>query len=177
MIGTITIKDFTAFASERKMKSAVNKALKQAWFDSARYFHDRFRDKRFTVEHARAAGYAPRKGEQSGLSAKAFFKSYTGIKFKRFGHKNPLEFSGETRKAVRSYVSLSSTSKGGKASYPGARVFNFKNRYSDPALNMNLEFRTILPNEAKEIASVIDAYMDTRWHVDFRDPEVDKYFS
>jgi hypothetical protein len=44
-------------------------------------------------------------------------------------------------------------------------------------MHLNLEFRTILPSEAKEMAKVIDDYLDTRWHVDFRDPEVDKFFA
>jgi hypothetical protein len=72
----------------------------------------------------------------------------------------PLEFSGKTRQAVRAYVSLSSTSKGGKAAYPGARVFNYRNKYSDPSMNLNLEFRRILPGEAEQLANVIDSKIE-----------------
>lgn len=161
MIGAITIRS-RSIVMRRGEKSQLNNALKNSWLKAARYFHDRMRDKRFTVEHARAAGYAPRKGD--GLTGKAFWNSYQGRKQKRFGHQRPLEFTGKTRAAVRSYVSLSSTSKGSRASYPGARIFNFRNPKSDPRLNPALEFRYIIPSEAAELAKVIDADIDEFWN-------------
>lgn len=164
MIGTIKIRDNTGLFT-RKEQPMLRAALKEAWIDAARYFHDRMRDRRFSIEHAKAAGYAPRKGSDEPIGSKAFWRSYTGRKLKKYGHMRPLEFSGKTRAAMKSYVSLSSTSKGGKAAYPGARAFNYKNPNSDPSMNLNLEFRKILPGEADELAKIIDAKIDDLFNV------------
>jgi hypothetical protein len=163
MIGAIKIRE-RSIILRRGDKSHVNKTLKAAWLNAARYFHDSLRDKRFTVEHAKAAGYAPRKGSTMPVGSKQFWGSYLGRKLRKFGHMRPLEFSGRTRQAVRSYVSLSSTSKGSRAAYPGARVFNFRNPKSDPGMSMNLEFRRILPQEAEHMARAIDSTLDEFWN-------------
>ena len=160
MIGAIKIAS-SSIIMRRGEKSEVNKVLKESWLKAAKHFHAEMRDKRFTIEHARAAGYAPRKGD--GKTGKEFWRSYQGRKQKKYGHQRPLEFTGKTRAAVRAYVSLSSTSKGGKAAYPGARVFNYKNPKSDPAMNLALEFRRITPAEAIELAKIIDADVNEFW--------------
>lgn len=174
MIGVIRIKDYSGIVLPGK-KSVINKSLKQGWADATRYFHDHLRDLRFSEMHAREAGYAPRKGQQAGVGTKAFFRSYTGRKWKKFGHTNPLEFSGATRRAVAGYVSISSTSKGGRAAYPGARVFNFRNPFSNPAMNLNLEFRRITYKETLILAEVVDNSMEkhvNEFHLGSTDPEV-----
>lgn len=161
MIGTIRITEFTAL-TRGGAKKEIRASLKKSWENAGRFFHLNLRDKRFTREHALKAGYAPRKGEASGTGSKGFFKSYTGRKLRRFGHTRPLEFTGETRSAMRA-ASITSTSNGAKVSYSGARKFNYKNPFSSPTMNLNAEFRTILPDEAKLIAKEIESEIDSNW--------------
>jgi hypothetical protein len=92
-------------------------------------------------------------------------RSYTGRKLKKFGHTRPLEFSGTARRLVRT-ASISSTSNGSRVRYPGARVFNYKNPFSNPSMNLNLEFRTILPEEGELLARDMETKIDSNWVFD-----------
>lgn len=141
----------------RGMKRAFNAASKEAWRDTAMEFHANYRDKRFTAEHAREAGYTARKGELQPRGSKAFRQSYTGRKLRIKGHTRPLEFSGETRRAVRA-TSITSTSRGGKASYRGASKFNF--RHPKSRVRMSEEFRRITRAESIELAAFYDRRLD-----------------
>ncbi len=78
-------------------EACLQRSQKEAWRDVAWEFHTNYRDKRFTPEHAIAAGYTRRKGELIPRDTKAFRQSYTGRKLRMFGHTNPLQFSGDTR--------------------------------------------------------------------------------
>jgi hypothetical protein len=121
------------------------------------------RDERFTKSHARKAHYKKRRGEEAGLSRQAFFSSYTGQKQRKFGHTRPLEFTGETRRLVKT-ANITSTSKGGKVRYPGARKFNFRNRYS--SIRMSEEFRRLLPSEKTELAKEYDKTLNREMNAD-----------
>jgi hypothetical protein len=161
MIGVIRITQFVALTRTGDKKE-IRASLKTSWYNAGKFFHLNLRDKRFTKEHAMKAGYTLRKGEASGAGTKNFFRSYTGRKLKKFGHTRPLEFTGETRAAVRT-ASISSTSNGGKVSYPGAKKFNYKNPFSNPTMNLNLEFRKVLPDEADLIAKQINSEINSNW--------------
>ena len=152
---TITVRD--RGATPRGMKRVFNNAQKEAWRDVAWRFHEQYRDKRFTSEHAAEAGYMKRKGELIPRNSKAFRQSYTGRKLRIHGHTNPLEFSGATRRALK-WASVSSTSKGGKAAYAGARVFNYLPPRSK--IRMGDEFRRITPREAIELGRYFDERLD-----------------
>ncbi|QDV22921.1 hypothetical protein [Aureliella helgolandensis] len=144
-------------ATPRRMKTAYTAASRKAWHAVALRFHTEYRDKRFTEEHAREAGYVRRKGELLPRDSKAFRRSYTGRKLLLKGHTRPLEFSGKTRRAVRA-VSISETSKGGKAAYRGANTFNFRHPKSN--IRMSDEFRFITPREARELGEYYDLQLD-----------------
>jgi hypothetical protein len=146
-------------ATPRNMKRVFNAAKKLAWHDTAVRFHAEYRDRRFTLEHAEEAGYARRKGELIARDSKAFRASYTGKKLRMFGHTRPLEFTGETRRKVRS-ASISSTSNMGKASYSGAAKFNF--RHPRSKIRMGEEFRRITRREAQELGQFFDLALDRR---------------
>jgi len=146
-------------AVPRGFKKYYSRASKTAWHESGVYYHTQLRDKRFTREHARKAGYKLRQGEQPGITRNKFFGSYMGRKLRRFHHQRPLEFSGETRRAVQS-ARITSTSSGSRIAYPGARKFNF--RASPNAPNMAAEFRTVLPEEIREIAGHYDKTLEDR---------------
>lgn len=151
MIDRITIKERGAVP--RRMMKAHNAAAKTAWFSAGKLFHEAMRDARFTAEHARKAGYDKRKGEESGIDTKAFFRSYTGRKIRKWGHRRPLEWSGETRRKVR-YANINNTSKGCRVAYPGASKLNF--RPKGGRINMADEFRRLLPTEIDKLAAGFD---------------------
>lgn len=65
------------------------KATKAAFEAAGRLWHQKFRPKHFTKAGAREYGYAPRT------------RAYTERKFKKFGHRLPLVFTGETRNLAR----------------------------------------------------------------------------
>jgi hypothetical protein len=77
-----------------------------------------------------------------------------GQKFKRFGHQRPLEFTGETRRAIASMPSVSSVSTGVKVRYAGANKFNF--RHPKSKINMREEFTRVLTDEANSLARTYD---------------------
>lgn len=161
MIGVIRIKEYLSLTSGG-YKKEMRASLKESWANAGKFFHLNMRDKRFTKEHAMKAGYALRKGEESGIGTKAFFRSYTGRKLKKFGHTRPLEFSGRTRAAVRA-ANISSTSNGGKVAYAGANTFNYHNPFSKPELRPNLEFRRIIPEEAEQLAKQFNSEINSNW--------------
>jgi hypothetical protein len=161
MIGVIRIKDYSIL-SKKHEKKALTAQLKQSWFEAARYFHLHMRERRFTQAHATKAGYAKRSTK------------YTSYKFRKMGHTRPLEFSGTARRAMQA-ANLTSTSKGSRVAYRGARVFNLKNPKSDPKMNLNIEFRSLLREETEELARIIDTSLDGlvyQWHTNNMDPDV-----
>lgn len=171
MIGFIKVRE--RGATPRGIKRKHKEWSKEAWEAAGRYFHENLRDKRFTVEHGRKAGYAKRKGEELGTTGKAFWQSYTGRKLTKYHHRRPLEFSGEVRSKVRtarivatgtgylaagSYMPGGATKGGGvKVRYPGASKLNWKGKSK---INMANEFRRVLPEEARKIAEVYDDAYD-----------------
>lgn len=134
----------------RKMRKIYTASSKLAWKSVAEYFHDKMRPKRFTHQHAREAGYQKRKGEEYAFGTKEFWSSYTGTKWKKYKHTNPLQYSGRTKRLVK-LASISSTSSGGKAAYPGANTLNF--RPKGGTINMAEEFRRKTPKEMFALAS------------------------
>jgi hypothetical protein len=155
MFLTVNLRD--RGTTPRNLQKAMTAAKRAAWHDTAVRFHSEYRDKRFTEAHAREANYVKRKGEALARGSKQFRQSYTGRKLQMKGHTNPLEFSGKTRAAVR-MASISSTTKGGKASYAGASTFNFKHPRSQ--IKMSEEFRRLIPREANELGQYFDQLLD-----------------
>ncbi len=141
----------------RGMQKQFNAASTKAWFDVGVYFHQHLRDKRFTEEHARAVGYTRRKGEAIPRGTKAFRKSYTGKKFSAHGHTRPLEFTGETRRAMKT-ANVDAKTKGVKVKYAGARAFNF--RHPKSQIRMTDEFRRLSTEEIQLLADVYDRQLD-----------------
>jgi hypothetical protein len=129
------------------MRKVINAAMKDAWFQTGAEFHRENSDKRFTHRHASEAGYALRS------------KNYERRKLKKFGHTNPLVYSGTSRLASRA-ASVTSTSKTVKIRYPGLRVFNFKN--PKMRADMNKEFTTVLPQETQASARYFDEKLDRK---------------
>lgn len=150
-------------AVPRNIRKIHTQASKEAWYSTGRRFHAEHRDDRFTHKHARKAKYKKRDGEEPGITRKEFFRSYTGRKKRKFGHTRPLEWSGETRRAVRS-ANITATSKGGRVKYAGARKLNFRNPHSD--IHMADEFRRLIPEEIEDLADHYDDVLDRELNAD-----------
>lgn len=152
----------------RKIRKAMTAILKDGWFSLGRRFHTEYRDKRFTVGHAREAGYSKRKGQGMAKGSKGWRRSYYGRKFLSPEHggganqADPLVFSGDTRELVRR-AKITSTSKGTKVRYPGARKLNFKHPKSK--IRMSDEFRRVLPREVDSLAEGFDREVDQQAHL------------
>ena len=145
------------------MRKVYTASSTEAWADTAKHFHTTMRDERFTTAHGEKAGYKLRKGEESGLTQEEFHKSYTFSKLRTWHHKRPLEWSGETRRLVR-MATITSTSSGGKAKYPGAAKLNFRNPHSD--IRMGEEFRKLIPDEMDNLAQHYDKELDRGMNAD-----------
>lgn len=143
----------------RGRKAAFGAASKESWYETALHFHANLRDRRFDPDHQEAAGFAKRKGEMLPRATKAFRRSYTGIKLRKYGHTRALEFTGDTRRKIRT-ASISSTANKGKAAYRGASKFSF--RHPKSRIRMSDEFRRLLDSEITELANVFDAGLDKR---------------
>lgn len=138
-------------AVPRKLRKLHTKVSKEAWGSTGKLFHSEMRDKRFTEEHANVARYHKRTDK------------YTARKQKKFGHTRPLEFTGETRRLVRT-ANISATSKGSKVKYPGARKLNF--RPKGGFIRMNQEFRKLTSAEKSEMGKHFDNELQSGMNAD-----------
>ena len=114
---------------------------------------------RFTAAHAQEAGYVKRKGELLPPGSKAFKRSYSGKKFKRFGHMRPLEFSGDTKREIKQGAHVKVTKNGARVVFPAARKFNL--RHPTSQIRMNEEFRSITTREAQTLGQAFDRTYNT----------------
>jgi hypothetical protein len=135
----------------RRLAKAYGQASKTSWRETGLHYHQTMRPKRFTVAHGKAAGYQPRKGDEFAWGTKQFWKSYVGRKVRKFKHRRPLVWSGETERRARAVNIVAQRNVA-------------KMRYALNALNFHpwaqAEFRRILPAEAAELGRVYDANLD-----------------
>ena len=148
---TLALKVTERGAVPRNLAKSYTKGSKTAWMETATSFHAHLRDARFTEEHARTARYQKRS------------LKYLQRKQNKYGHVRPLEWTGETRRAVKT-ARIASTSKSGKASYAGARKLNF--RRGPHAPNMAKEFRHITADEKKKLAAAYDVSLNRELNAD-----------
>jgi hypothetical protein len=148
----------------KNLKAFHREASHRTWEAIGKYFHENMRDKRFSREHAREAGYKPRKGETAPPNSKEHRQSYYYRKLKRhqaIGYDRPgapLVFSGETRELVRTAnLDVARSGLGVKIKYPGARKLNFKHPKSE--IVMSDEFTRITDREAKELSRLFDEWL------------------
>ena len=137
----------------RRLRKVTTAATKESWQETGLFFHTDMSDNRFTHRHATLAGYQPRS------------KKYERTKRLKYGHTNPMEFSGRTRRMIRT-ANITSTSKGVSVRYGGANTLNFRNPKGKPPINMADEFRRITQPEATQLAGVFDRELDRRLNAD-----------
>lgn len=148
--------------SQRKFPRGMQKAHRArsnaAYKEIGAVFLHEHVDIRFTPAHAREAGYARRQGERFAVGSKSFNRSYTGRKFRQFGHVNPLQFTGESRRRAKLGATVRASSQGVRIPFPALRVFNFRHERSQ--IKMNHEFRVITKRENTKFAGVFDKMYD-----------------
>lgn len=132
----------------RRLMGAYNRATKEAWSNTGRYYHVNLRPKRFTKAHGDKAGYRKRSGENLPYGSRGFWRSYYGRKIREKHTNAPFVWSGRSRQAMQ-MARIVGTKNLARVTYSGARVFNFHHW-------MNNDFRKILPEEAQELARVFD---------------------
>lgn len=125
----------------RSLRKRYTEASEPSWQEVGQTFHTKFRPNRFTEAHAIEAGYKARK------------LRYLKQKFRKFGHRNPLEYSGETKALVRTAhikarkgTGAEGNRGGVKITYRGARKLNLRSKHSD--INMADEFRRVTLRES-----------------------------
>ena len=158
MIEAITVRD--RGVTPRGLARQMRKAQAEAWEDTGLEFQRSYVAARFTVKHAREAGYEKRKGDELAWGSKQWRRSYMGIKWARRRHQNPLEFTGETYWATikKSGSKLDANSNRAQLTFVGARKLSFCHPKSK--IRMQDEFRRITPREARELAKFYDGALD-----------------
>lgn len=133
-------------------KRQTNPAKKQSFLASINYWFDHFRKKHFTVAGAKEYGYQPRDGEKAGTASKHFWRSYTGRKLKKFGHRRPLMWSGDSELRTRTRK-VSASSKWGRWTN-SARKLNFRPHPNAP--NLPDELTRVSSREIVKLAKVYE---------------------
>lgn len=131
--------------------SAMREQLKAGWSRVAFYWHEHYREKHFSQEGAREYNYSPRAGEP-GNERKKFWSSYTGRKIRKWGHRRPLEWSGESHHRARE-VRFDATSNGVTIRL-NTPVFNFRGPNSK--IDMRAEMTAVTEQELNETATFLD---------------------
>jgi hypothetical protein len=132
--------------------------LKEAWRACGLYLFDQFVQKHFGREQKEYA-FAPRAGEDA--SGKAFWRSYTGRKQKKFHHTLALVLTGRTREGAKR-ATIYPTSNGCRVALPGAVHLNqYKpqakrvgSHAGDPPIDLREELLRVTAAEADKLAQV-----------------------
>lgn len=137
------------YSGVAKISPRTWKRVKRAAYRGvAEYWYANIRPKKFTHEGAREYGFTPRSGEEAGIKGRAFWRSYTGRKLKKFGHTLPNVWKGSMR--------TETAKKRITAKYSGsrirvhARVFNLYPN-ARTRVNPKAEMRQMSANDRKNL--------------------------
>jgi len=156
MITAITIRE--RGATPRGMGKIMREATKAGYEAAGIWWHNECRPKHFTREAYQLYQYTPRQGE-SGTGTKIFKKSYTGRKLKKFGHTNPLVYTGVSERLTRAR-DVRATSKGVRI-VMSAPALNF--RPKGGRINMVNELRErFTGREVSMVAKIVDRVIDNK---------------
>lgn len=143
--------DLSALAAGRK-KSVVNRAVKEALTAAGKEWHQKYYTGHFTKAGAARYGYHKRKGEGQTPGSKPFKRSYTGRKLKKFGHTDPLKFSGETYQLGK-VSKIKATSKQARVILP----VGLNRKHPKSQIRMRDEATRVLPEEADYLRTIAEA--------------------
>lgn len=135
-------------------KSVVNRAVKSSLSAAALAWHQRYYEGHFTAAGGAQYGYFQRKGEGQPRDSKAFRRSYAGRKLRKFGHGDPLKFSGDAYRRGKVAI-VRATSKQAKVVLPSK--FNWKHPKS--RIVMRDELTRVLPAESDALRGIAEIEM------------------
>jgi hypothetical protein len=138
--------------------------LQKAWSEVGFYFFDKFVHRHFEQGASQRYEYKKRAGEESGLSYKAFTRTYTGRKQKKFHHMQSMVWSGRTREgAKRATIYPLPRGEGVRIALPGIVHVNQykpqrkKHGDSGPPIDLREEILAITREEAEEAGKIHEA--------------------
>ena len=156
MIIAITIRE--RGATPRHMVKIMRAATKLGYESAGLWWHKECRPKHFTREAYQLYQYTPRQGE-ANTKTRIFKKSYTGRKLIKFGHTNPMVYTGVSERLTR-VRDIRATSKSVRIVMP-AFALNF--RPKGGRINMVNELRErVTAHEVSMMAKIIDRVIDNR---------------
>lgn len=153
MILAVTIRE--RGATPRHLRKAMTAAKRKGWLAAGVWWHTECRPKHFTRKAYQIYGYTPRMGE-GGTATKIFKRSYTGRKLKKFGHTNPMVWSGVSERLTRAR-DVRATAKGVRI-VMNAPALNF--RPKGGRINLRAELQTLTHSEVMHAARIIDSVID-----------------
>lgn len=118
---------------------------REAYREAGRAWHRKFAAKHFTHPGAKKYGYTPRSGQEHAFGSNAFSRSYTGQKWRKKRHTNPLVWSGETKRLVLTNWRIQSHRNGAATVIMNAPGLNLRNPKS--TINMREEMERITQDE------------------------------
>jgi len=133
-------------------RRSARRALKASWFDIGKLWAGKFRPKHFTEKGAREYKYTTRQGQRGTPGTASFRRSYTGRKYRTYGHRDPLVWTGQSRSMSR-VARISATSNRVRISMSTPRL-NYRHRSG--RINMADELRRVSPREMREIVKTLE---------------------
>ncbi len=154
MIGGIAIK--YRGPEPTTVKRKLNPAKRKAFGEIGRIWHRSMRPQHFTREGARKYGYLPRAGEQAVKGSKRWKRSYTGRKERKYGHRDPLVYTGYSRMLTRLQDVRASSTRARVVMR--APALNLQNPHSK--IRMREELTTITDAEANTLVTWYGRHLD-----------------
>jgi hypothetical protein len=139
-------------ATPRSLIKNWRKIQKEALRDGGVFWHGTFLPIHFTREAYQRYGFMPRMGE-GGTASKNFKRSYTGRKLRKWGHTNPLVWSGISRRlaTARRPNGVRATAQYCRIPIP-APALNF--RPKGGRINLRREVLAIIQPEVDAVARI-----------------------
>lgn len=141
----------------KRLPRGMPRVLKAAWADVGVMWHKDMRPRHFTHRGAKEYGYRRRIGQDFSRSSKEFRRSYSGRKFRKYGHTFPLVYTGEVKENTR-LRDVRSTSKGVRVVLRGANKLNFKP--SGWSKTLREEMLTVSDREVGRIHKELDGSIE-----------------
>jgi hypothetical protein len=134
------------------------KEVKAALFEAIRAWHGLSTGKIFgSADGFLKFHFTPQAFHRYPGAYKARSVSYTRQKERKYGHSNPLEFTGTAKRQIRASISISGTAKNARGTMQGTKPFNFGGRAGMP--DMNAEVRAVNDAEAKALAEFVHDFL------------------
>lgn len=141
-------------ATPKMAARELNNINRDAAQEMGHHWHREFRPKHFTHAGATEYGYTPRAGERGSSSKVKFARSYTGRKLKKFGHTNPLVYSGLSRDLTRIPNIRSTATRGNATCRVRMNAPRLNMRNPTTKINLREELSRISSGESKQLADV-----------------------